>query len=286
MNGARFYSLFCIVFLSCACSFFDSPNIYVEPNRWSGKRVIFADLDDNYKRTNNFNRIWSKIHKNRYRPYFRFLGQRYIIVGTLERFKKDFLVIKDMNGNQYKMELKEKGNELESLPSYFLSDDLEKKAKNMIGKKLWLNNTKDPNNFYTFSDYEFKRFEPVMVLDFFPFQNKDYDHPVWLKIQSLSGDEGFVRYNGDEGRIGIQDHYYITEPIPSSLDKRLIDKILDKEIEIGMEDRQVRISIGNPDEINTTSSRHGVGEQWIFIDQKGNKTYYQFEYGKLTYISN
>ena len=53
-----------------------------------------------------------------------------------------------------------------------------------------------------------------------------------------------------------------------------------------MEDRQVRISIGNPDEVNTTSSRHGVGEQWIYIDIKGNKTYYQFEYGKLTYISN
>ena len=57
--------------------------------------------------------------------------------------------------------------------------------------------------------------------------------------------------------------------------------LLDKEIEIGMEDRQVRISIGNPDEINTTSSRHGIGEQWIFINQKGNKTYYQFEYDKL-----
>ena len=52
-----------------------------------------------------------------------------------------------------------------------------------------------------------------------------------------------------------------------------------------MEDRQVRIAIGNPDEVNATSSRHGISEQWVYIDRMGNKTYYQFEYGKLTYVS-
>ena len=286
MNMARSYRLFIILLISYSCSFFDKPNKYVEPNKWSGKKIIFSNLDDSYRQTNDFNKIWSKIHKDRYRPYFRFLGKKFIIVGTLNRFRENFLVIKDMNDNQYKMELVEKGDELEFLPSYLLSEDLEKKAKNLIGKELWLNNTLDPNNFYTLSGHDFKRFEPVMVLDFFPFQNKDYDHPVWLKVQSLSGDEGFVRYNGDEGRIGIQDHYYTSEPLPNSWGKETIHKILNKEVEIGMEERQVRISIGNPDEINITSSRHGIGEQWIFIDRKGNKTYYQFEYGKLTYISD
>ena len=105
MNMARSYCLFIILLISYSCSFFDKPNIYVEPNKWSGKKIIFSDLDDSYKRTNDFNKIWSKIHKDRYRPYFRFLGKKFTIVGTLNRFRKNFLVIKDMNDNQYKMEL-------------------------------------------------------------------------------------------------------------------------------------------------------------------------------------
>ena len=53
-----------------------------------------------------------------------------------------------------------------------------------------------------------------------------------------------------------------------------------------MKDRQVRISIGNPSFVNTTSSRHGIGKQWVYLDHKGEKTYYQFENGKLTYIND
>ena len=51
-----------------------------------------------------------------------------------------------------------------------------------------------------------------------------------------------------------------------------------------MTDIQVRIAIGNPNEINTTSSRHGISEQWIYYNQKGMQTYYQFEYGRLVFI--
>ena len=61
--------------------------------------------------------------------------------------------------------------------------------------------------------------------------------------------------------------------------------ILNKEIEIGMTERQVRISIGNPDELNHTSSRHGMAEQWVYGVEMGEKVYYQFENGKLTFIN-
>ena len=73
--------------------------------------------------------------------------------------------------------------------------------------------------------------------------------------------------------------------MPRAWGKEIITKVLDQRIELGMEDRQVRISIGNPDEVNTTSSRHGISEQWIYVNHDGNKTYYQFEYGKLTYVN-
>ena len=52
-----------------------------------------------------------------------------------------------------------------------------------------------------------------------------------------------------------------------------------------MTERQVRISIGNPDEVNYTSSRHGMSEQWIYFSDNKSKTYYQFEYNILTFIN-
>ena len=49
----------------------------------------------------------------------------------------------------------------------------------------------------------------------------------------------------------------------------------------GMNESQVRVSIGNPNIINNTSSRHSVSEQWIYGNNIGNKKYLLFEYGKL-----
>ena len=286
MKLSRLHLSLIIFFFSYSCSFFNKPDLYVEPYELSGLKVVFADLEDNYKRSKNFNKIWSKIHKSRYRPYFRFAGKSYFIVGILNKYKQDFLIIKDENGNQFKMGLTQDEVQQRILPSYLLTEDIEKKAQDMVGKTIWLNNTKDPKSFFNLSDSEFNRFEQVLILETFPYQNNNSDYPVWFKVESKLKGIGYVRYNGYEGRVGVQDHYYISDPLPRSWGKQMIKKILDKRVEIGMQDRQVRISIGNPSYINSTSSRHGVGEQWIYLDQKGHKTYYQFEYGKLTFISD
>ena len=286
MKLSRLHFSLIIFFFSYSCSFFNRPDIYVEPYELSGLKVVFADLEDNYKRSKNFNKIWSKIHKSRYRPYFRFTGKSYFIVGILNKYKQDFLIIKDENGNQFKMGLTQDEVQQRILPSYLLTEDIEKKAQDMVGKTIWLNNTKDPKSFFNLSDSKFNRFEQVLILETFPYQNNNSDHPVWFKVESKLKGIGYVRYNGYEGRVGVQDHYYISDPLPRSWGKQIIKKILKKRVEIGMNDRQVRISIGNPSYINSTSSRHGVGEQWVYLDQKGHKTYYQFEYGKLTFISD
>ena len=286
MKLSRFHLSLIIIFIGCSCSFFNRPNFPVEQYEFSGLRVAFAELEDSYKRSKNFNKIWSKIHKNRYRPYFRFAGKSYIIDGILNKYKQSFLILKDENGNQFKMGLTQNEVQQRILPSYLLTEDIEKKAQDMVGKTIWLNNTKDPKSFFNLSDSKFNRFEQVLILETFPYQNNDSDHPVWFKVESKLKGIGYVRYNGYEGRVGVQDHYYISDPLPRSWGKQMIKKILNKRVEIGMKDRQVRISIGNPSYINSTSSRHGVGEQWIYLDQKGHKTYYQFEYGKLTFISD
>ena len=105
MKLSRFHFSLIIIFVGYSCSFFNRPNFPVEQYEFSGLKVVFAELDDSYKRSKNFNKIWSKIHKNRYRPYFRFAGKSYIIVGILNKYKQDFLIIKDESGNQFKMEL-------------------------------------------------------------------------------------------------------------------------------------------------------------------------------------
>ena len=286
MKLSRFQLSLIIIFIGYSCSFFKRPNFSVEQYEFSGLRVVFAELDDSYKRSKNFNKIWSKIHKNRYRPYFRFAGKSYIIDGILNKYKQGFLILKDENGNQFKMELSQEETQQKILPSYLLTEDIQKKAQGMIGKIIWLNNTLDPKSFFNLSDSRFNRFDQVLVIDTFPFQNSNSDYPVWLKVESKLKGIGFVRFTGHEGRVGVQDHYYVSDPLPRSWGKEMVKKILNKKVEVGMKDRQVRISIGNPSSVNTTSSRHGIGEQWVYLDQKGNKTYYQFENGKLTYIND
>ena len=286
MKFSRFQLSLIIIFVCYSCSFFNRPNFLVEQYELSGLRVVFSDLEDSYKRSKNFNKIWSKIHRNRYRAYFRFVGKSYVIDGILNKYKQAFLILKDENGNRFKMELNQEQIQQKILPSYLLTEEIEKKAQGMIGKTIWLNNTFDSKSFFNLYDSRFDRFDKVLVLDTFPYQNSNSDYPVWLKVESKIKGIGFVRYNGQEGRVGAQDHYYVSDPLPKSWGKNIVKKILNKKVEVGMKDRQVRISIGNPSFVNTTSSRHGIGEQWVYLDQKGNKTYYQFENGKLTYIND
>ncbi|MBT5781823.1 MAG: hypothetical protein HOI03_01520, partial [Candidatus Marinimicrobia bacterium] len=58
-----------------------------------------------------------------------------------------------------------------------------------------------------------------------------------------------------------------------------------KKIEVGMSERECRISIGNPAIINNTASRHGIGKQYVYKKNNGKNIYYQFEYGKLVHIN-
>ena len=280
----KIYTLTVVIILS-GCSFFQTPEIYVRPNSWSGKKIIFVDLDDKYKRTASFNRVWSILASNKFRPYHKFQNRDYTIVGTYETWENDFLVIEDEKDQRYKMLFNFSDEEIPTFPSYILFNDLLKETKSMVGQTIWLNNTLDFRGFYSFADYDFKRFEAVTVMDIHPFQNRNYDYPIWLKIQAKNGLDGFVRFNGDEERVGIQDHYYTTDPLPKEWGKDRLTQIKQNKIELGMSQRQVRLSIGNPDELNHTSSRHGVAEQWVYGKEMGNRVYYQFSNGNLMFIN-
>ena len=132
MKFSRFHLSLIIIFVGYSCSIFNRPNFPVEQYEFSGLRVVFADLEDSYKRSKNFNKIWSKIHKNKYRPYFRFAGKSYIVDGILNKYKQGFLILKDENGNQFKMELNQEEIQQKIIPSYLLTEDIDKKALGMI----------------------------------------------------------------------------------------------------------------------------------------------------------
>ena len=278
--------LFFVILSTTSCSFFKKSNIYFEYNEFIGENFIFVDLDDNYRQTQNFNKVWLKINKKKYRPYHKFLYKKYSIAGIQKERYQDFLVIEDSKENRYKIACKFDKNNKIIFPSYLLFEDIEYQARKMTGEKIWLNITLNSRHFYSLSNYEFKRFEEVIILDAIPFQNNDIGSPVWLKISNHEGYEGLVRYDKNKSLVGEQQYYYVDNPLPEKWGKRKIRRILNKNIDLGMTDIQVRIAIGNPNEINTTSSRHGISEQWIYYNRKGMQTYYQFEYGRLVFIGN
>ena len=114
------------------------------------------------------------------------------------------------------------------------------------------------------------------------YQNSIVDCPIWLKIDLKNDFNSYIRYNGKFKIHSRQNNYFIKNPIKKSWDQTSIEKIMEGKIEYGMNHEQVRASIGNPDIINNTSSRHGVSEQWIYGKNLSNKRYLIFENGRLS----
>ena len=278
--------LFLTLNLFSSCSIFSNKQIKIISNSLSGKTVYFAELDKSYRRTKNFSKEWSKIYSNKFRSYHKFISKEYVIKGQMVYMDKDFLVIGSKKNKLYKTLIKfDKEGEI-ILPSYIYFKDDQKAAESLIGKSIWLNYVNDKNIFFSYMEHNFQRFNKVKVIGVIKLTNNSSGIPIWLKIKSERGYEGFLRYSKTKDNVGFEDHYFLDHPIPKEWSKKIITRILKGEIELGMNKTQLRRSIGNPDIINSTSSRHGVSEQWLYKKTNSSSTSYQFEYGKLVYVSN
>ena len=278
---------FCLILsLFSSCSIFNSKEVKIISNSFSDKIIYFAELDKDFKKTKNFSKIWSKLYSKRFRSYHKFLNKEFTIIGESNIMGQNFLIIKNKNGKKYKSLIKRdfKGNLI--LPSYlFLKEDF-LKAKRLIGQNIWLNYVNDSRVFLNYSNHNFIRFSIVKVIDIIKFCDNDYLTSIWLKIESNGGSQGFLRYSKTKDNVGFEDHYFLDHPLPKEWSKKIIRRILKGEIELGMNKTQLRRSIGNPDIINSTSSRHGLSEQWLYKKTNSSSISYQFEYGKLVYVSN
>ena len=258
---------------------------YISPNNWEGKSIRIADLEDSYKRKHRFNKVFSKFSSKRFIPYYRFIDKNFSIVGSYKQGDESYIIIKDKNGKFFKISQKIKKNSKDTTLNFLVFEETFENAKQLIHTKIWLNDVWDAENFITKFPNAFYTFQSVEVIDVIGFQNSDIGYPIWLKVVTENGEDAIVRYNQQGVRVGIKDHYFTSDPLPFEWGTEILQKIKNRKADIGMSSKQVLIAIGYPDEINSTSSRHGVSEQWIYR-LLNKKIYYQFDYDKLVYINN
>ena len=274
--------IFLVISIKTSCVSFNNlgKEFRANENRWSNKDFIFSDISKELTKQKKINKNWYSFNSNRSIPYFKLKNSRGKILGDHIIDNEKFLIINLENNKKYKWKY---DNTIENfLPSHIaILEDVEN-ARELIGKDIWLNDIFSDSIFMSQSRSSFKKFQKVNVVDVKIYQNSKVDCPIWLVIDSKNDFNSYVRYNGKFRFHSRQNYYFINYPIKKSWDKTTIEKIMEGKIAYGMNYEQVRASIGNPDIINNTSSRHGVSHQWVYGKNLSNKRYLVFENGRLT----
>ena len=271
---AIFYKTSCISFHSL------SREIIINENQWTDKNFIFSDVSKELFKQKKINENWSSFDSDKRIPYFKLKNSRGKILGDHIKDNEKFLVINLENNKKYKWKYNHAKKNL--LPSHIAVFEDVENAKKLIGKNIWLNNIVSDTIFMGQLGSSFKKFQKVNVIGVKIYQNSIVDCPIWLEIDLKNDFNSYIRYNGKFKIHSRQNNYFIKNPIKKSWDQTSIEKIMEGKIEYGMNHEQVRASIGNPDIINNTSSRHGVSEQWIYGKNLSNKRYLIFENGRLS----
>ena len=271
---AIFYKTSCISFHSL------SKEVIINENQWTDKNFIFSDVSKELFKQKKINENWSSFDSDKRIPYFKLKNSRGKILGNYINDNEKFLVINLENNKKYKWKYNHAKKNL--LPSHIAVFEDVENAKKLIGKNIWLNNIVSDTIFMGQLGSSFKKFQKVNVIGVKIYQNSIVDCPIWLEIDLKNDFNSYIRYNGKFKIHSRQNNYFIKNPIKKSWDQTSIEKIMEGKIEYGMNHEQVRASIGNPDIINNTSSRHGVSEQWIYGKNLSNKRYLIFENGRLS----
>lgn len=279
----KFYLLFLIIIFinSCTLLQFDDSYIKIKSNKWSGEEIFLSDISGDIIRKSDINYRWSRLRKQRRVPYHRIKENKGIILGNTQVVDKKFLVIQLDNKRKYKWEKHFWEESDLYLAGHICRNNTKLKAQNMIGQDIWLNYFLGDTILINNSHENFDKFQKVKIVGTEIYYNGGRDSPVWLKILSKKGNTALLRFNGMVKNIGRQNYYFKENPILKNWDKKMKEKIVAGKIEIGMNKKQVRTAIGNPDVINNTSSRQNISQQWIYGRNISNKKYLLFEYDKL-----
>ena len=279
----KFHLFLLIIFLTNSCTWFHfrDSSITIKSNKWSGEEIILSDISNNIIRNSDINYRWSNLKNKRRVPYHRIKKKRGIILGNINSIDKKYLVVQLDNKRKYKWEKQYwEENDLH-LAGHICRKNTKLKAQNMIGQHIWLNYFLGDTILINNSPENFDKFQKVKIIGIEIYYNGGRDSPVWLKVLSKKGNAALLRFNGMEKNIGRQNYYFCYDPLLKVWSKAMKEKIIAGKIEIGMNKKQVRTAIGNPDIINNTSSRQNISQQWIYGNDVSNKKYLLFEYDKL-----
>ena len=277
---AIFISLAIFINTSCVSFYNYNKESRSNENQWTNKDFIFSGISKELNKQKAINANWSRYDSDRKIPYFKLKNLHGKILGDQVIGNEKFLVIILEDNKKYKWKYNHINENL--LPSHIAMLEDVKNAKELIGKDIWLNDIFSDSIFINQAGSSFTKFQKVNVVGVKIYQNSKVDWPIWLEIDSKNDFNSYVRYNGKFKLFSKQNNYFIKNPIKKSWDKTSIEKIMQGKITYGMNYEQVRTSIGNPDIINNTSSRHGVSQQWVYGKKISNKRYLVFENGRLS----
>lgn len=144
------------------------------------------------------------------------------------------------------------------LESAFFLNDLEQATK-LIGSTIWINK---PQKLITPArdvTVQVTHLEEVTVASV---DTKGYGHgrsgfsPLWLRVKTRDGNEGLVAYTKRD--------FFMQNPIQPSWAAATVEAIKNRRVKIGMTAEQVRLSLGDPERINRTTTHNIVLEQWVY----------------------
>jgi len=169
--------------------------------------------------------------------------------------------------------------------------DLKEASKLFKGRKLWVKrgflNTYDENT-EKVGRVDVLRLSSVLVTDIVV--GDEAVEPVRFILKTPFGKVGYIDVNmsGSNESYKYRDdfsfnNWFLTyDPKLKYKYSPAMWKLIQKGyVRLGMTSQQVKLSIGDPDDVNTSMYSSGTHEQWIY-GKDSDKTYYYFENGILT----
>jgi hypothetical protein len=125
-----------------------------------------------------------------------------------------------------------------------------------------------------------KAFAPYRVVSLAP--TYDMGSPIYLTLSNRNLNRCIQLQHNLKGGYFLEDLFTESDPRKEYKWSASTWKLIEEgKVKIGMSREQVRLSWGEPKDINSTITRRGTSEQWVY---SGNYLY--FENGKLTTIQD
>ncbi len=179
-------------------------------------------------------------------------------------------------------------------------NDMENAKKKWIGKTIYSKRrsvrTYD-EKLDKYGELKVKIGEPLKVTDiWWGFSScwpkyGEKDGPLWVIVESIKGEKGFIptafswtniyKDRWTQGRPWDNDFFEFNPKQKYRWSNEIWELINNRKVRVGMNKDQVKLSWGNPDEINKDIYESRILEQWIYESQ-----YLYFENDKLTAIQS